>query len=188
MSKRWMSPVLAAVLAVVTAGCGSAPKSGAVAETSPEMIQSETLTKPLGGILADAVIAQEQAGKKLPEDFKTPEFVPSVIDSLRLQYPQVFAVTAGTEKDFAAGRFDDKANTDKLGKTLDGVDQNKTRLSLVNSYLAEQFRAGKLMGVRLELATRLVQAQVDAAAPAAAPAPAPVAAPAPAPAPAPVAK
>jgi hypothetical protein len=162
MTIRTAAVVLAALAFSVTAGCSSAPKAEECAACATPTMQSQVLIKPMGGVLAEAVLAQSSAGKKLPEDFKTPEYVESVIQSIQAQYPAAFAVTDEQEKAFEAGTFDDKANADSLGKTLEKVDQQKVHLTTVNAYLAEQFKAGKLKGVELELAARLIESQLDA--------------------------
>lgn len=152
--------------ALMLSGCQSA--SPMVSEDGgPPKMESATLTRPLGGMVAEAVLARADAGKPLPEDYKTPEFVNSVVDAIRTQFPAAFAVTEDQEKALAAGNFDDAVNAEKLSASLADAEKAKLPLSTLSGFLFQQHKEGKLKGIHLEIARRLFAAQLAAPAPAA---------------------
>ncbi len=156
-----LTALLSLTAALLLTGCQSAQPLAA--DGGPPKMESQTLVRPLGGMLAEAVLARADAGKPLPEDAKTPEFINSVVDSIRAQFPDALAVTEDQEKALAAGTFDDAVNADKLNATIAEIDKRKLPLSTLNSFLASQQKEGKLKGIQLEIANRLLGAQLAAA-------------------------
>ncbi|MBI1370333.1 MAG: hypothetical protein GC162_16990 [Planctomycetes bacterium] len=145
-------------LASLLAGCASEPKPD-----NTKLYQSKVLVKPLSVVLAQALIAKKKAGEELPEDYQSVDFAVSVIESIRLQHPEVFMVTEAQEKAFFNGKFDDRYNAKRVSQLIDQVTELHVPLDTINSYLVSEYLNDKLHGVRLELAARLLAAQVKTA-------------------------
>jgi hypothetical protein len=128
-----------------------------------EDLGSPLLLKPMGQLLAEAVIARREAGKPLPEDYESSDFVVSVIESLQLQHPDLFRLTEREKQRFKAGKLDDEANLRRVRRALGELQRNDVPVTTLTDYITQQYHVGGLEGVRLALAARLLEARVSAA-------------------------
>lgn len=153
--------LLSVAFCIALAGCQSQEKT---ADTTPQhMHTSHLLVRAASVVLAQALIAKKQAGEKLPDDYQSKDFAVSVLESIRLQHPEVFMVTDAQEKAIAQGHFDDASNNKIVTDALDKLTKNHVALTTMNQYLADQFVNDKLSGIRLELAARMLSAQLKTA-------------------------
>lgn len=157
MGKTMLSGVMAGVLMMaLAAGCQQQ-------RGSAERMQSDALVEQLALALGESMRERRDAGGDLPEDYETQEFAESVLDSMLMQYPEVFTVTLAEERRLREGRLDDQANYAVAIHLLDQIRDYGGSLNTVTAYLAERLEAGELEGLQLELATRLLSAQLSTA-------------------------
>lgn len=141
----------------------SSEAMGELAAAQVEGVDSPILLKPMGQLLAEAIIARREAGKPLPDDYKSSEFVVSVIRSLRLQHPDLFRVSDREKARYKAGDFQTEAKLRRVRLALAEIERRKVQKSTLVDYLAQQYHLGELKGIRAVLAARLLEAEVRAA-------------------------
>ena len=124
------------------------------------VIESQVLIHECGKLVGDALEAQRKAGRPLPELGPTKGFRSNVIEALQMKAPKVFRVTPEQEKRFAAGKFDDAAATKRLQETIKKLTDHKGDLPVTCKLIVKQFRTGKLHGGKLEVASRVMNAQL----------------------------
>lgn len=159
MGKTRVSVVTGMVLAMALAvGCQSQQQRPAM------LMQSDVLVEELAVVLADSLMARQDAGEELPEDYDSSEFAESVIDSMLMQHPEAFTVTLEEERRLREGEeLNDEANAEMAMQVLEQLREMDASLNTVSAYLAEQLEAGELSGVRLVLANRLLNAELSTA-------------------------
>ncbi|QNN22480.1 hypothetical protein HED60_09405 [Planctomycetales bacterium ZRK34] len=151
-------PCLALLLAL-NPGCQSGNTGSTRNGESQRPHKSELLIRTATVVLAQALIAKKNAGEQLPEDFRSKEFAVSVLESIRLQYPGVFMATDAQERRFAQGKFDSRGNAKLVASAIADLSERHVPLTTMNAYLADEFLADRLHGIRLELAARMLGAQ-----------------------------
>ena len=90
--------------------------------------------------------------KKFPEGMNEEKFKAELLK--HFQTAPCVMVTASEETDFKAGKFDDARNTATLKRFKDLLTSLKVDLPLPEQIFFREFDAGKLSGVRLEVAVR----------------------------------
>ncbi|MBN2476754.1 MAG: type II secretion system major pseudopilin GspG [Pirellulales bacterium] len=144
---------------LVAALRASLARPGAGAPTAT--VESRVLADACAQMLGDFVAARKQAGGKIPDDWDSPQFVPRTIEQCKRQYPGPFAVTPEEERRFTAGEFDDAAASRRAGEAIQSLTKDKVELPAGAQYLIDEFQTGRLQGARLELAARLLAAQLQ---------------------------
>lgn len=149
-----------ALLMTLSPGCQSAGTDSSRNGESERPHKSDLLIRTATVVLAQALIAKKNAGEPLPEDFRTQEFAISVLESIRLQYPGVFMATDAQERRFAQGKFDNRHNAKIVADAIADLSARHVPLTTMNAYLADEFLADRLNGIRLELAARMLGSQL----------------------------
>jgi hypothetical protein len=147
------------LLLMLSPGCQSGNSGSSHNGESERPHKSELLIRTATVVLAQALIAKKNAGEELPEDYRTQEFAVSVLESIRLQYPGVFMATDVEERRFAQGKFDNRHNAKIVADAIADLSARHVPLTTMNAYLADEFLADRLSGIRLELAARLIGSQ-----------------------------
>ncbi len=105
-----------------------------------------------------------QAGGEARTSAKDPQFALSVVDALEAQFPDVFVVTTIEEKRFQDKRFDHEDAGEHLDRLIEQANKQRLSLGTISAELVRQHQEKPLEGIRLELARRLLAAQLSAAA------------------------
>jgi len=111
-------------------------------------------------VMAD-VFKLMKADRRLPHDLSDAE-IKKKVDSATTAYQklQIFDATAEEAKAFAAQKFDDAKNTQKLKEMLDFLKSTNIEMPTTTVYAMNQLKSGDLKGARLELCVRLVEFNV----------------------------
>jgi len=154
--------VVALLACLLLVGCKTDPSQTGLSSTERPK-KSRLLVRTASVVLAQALIARKQAGGQVPDDYQSTDFVVSVLESIRLQHPEVFMVTDSEEERFARGKFDSSQNEQTVADALERLTDQNIPLTTMNAYLADEFVEDRLSGLRLELAARLLKAQLKTA-------------------------
>lgn len=160
MGKTRVSGGMALVLAACLAG-GLAVGCQQQERRQAQLVQSDLLIEELAVALAESMMARQEAGEELPEDYDSSEFAESVIDSMLMQHPEAFAVTPEEERRMREQQFDDERNLAMSQQILQQLREHDASLGTITAHQAEQVEAGELSGGQLELATRLLSAELS---------------------------
>jgi len=149
----------ATIVALVIALSGCADLGGGPGHR----VVSQALLDPMPQIVREAIESRREAGQAVPEGAASAEFAETVIESIQVQHPTVFMVEPQQNFMYSFGLYNDLNNRATLDRLLEECEAQGATLSTVASYLVEQHRKEPLSGVRLEIAVRLVDAQLSSA-------------------------
>lgn len=149
------------VLAVVSGGCSSSSSvrvgnsAAAMGERSP------TLVRALADVIDDAVRDHASRFGRVPQLSGRGDEVERLADELDDRYPSVLHATAAEEERLRTGRIDYGSRMRTMRAIAGRVEDEQVTLPIVSAYLLQQYHRGQLVGVRLELAARLLEAQIN---------------------------
>ena len=137
--------------------------------TTPQMKQDapvqKTESKVLGTAfaetLAELVSQMKQEKGNLPPEVTKPDFLVRNMEMMKGKFPSLFLVSAHEESSFKAGRFQGDLNKKRMEQSIKQLSEYEVALPTMSVLLINKLRSGKLEGAQLELATRLLSAQVD---------------------------
>lgn len=136
-------------------------EAGTASDASPgARWQSPMLIEPMRQLIAEA-IAYRSEGRATPGEVP-PQRIDSVLQAILLQHPGLFSVSTEQARRYQRGDFDDEANRRRVRSALQQFQRRELEPHTLSRYLIEQFTSGNLTGVRLELADRLLNAQLRA--------------------------
>jgi hypothetical protein len=122
---------------------------------------SPTLTSEFTQVLAEAVVDRMKATGVMPEGATKPQFVVDAFDKCKQADPDLLNADEDIEAALVAGKIDEaglaKCVTVAARYLVDSKWAGKPDIWLVSQYLMDQHKAGKLKGVRLELALRILR-------------------------------
>jgi len=130
------------------------------ADLPPGYVQSEVLGQALADLAADMVAQQVKDGQPVPESWKKPNFLPRVIAEYNRETPAVLRATAGKERKWKAGQFDEEAAQRRIDATLKLLADFGVEMPTITQYAITKHRTGQLKGAQLELTSRLLNAQL----------------------------
>ena len=119
------------------------------------MVRSRVLCKEILHLMADALHDPQNAGEKSPADAKDPEFLVRRVQELEELDPGLLVVAPEQERQFAEGSLD-ASTTKAVEQMVQVLKDSGVHLPALSQYLIDEFRAGKLRGVRLEVARRIL--------------------------------
>ena len=113
-----------------------------------------------GDLVADA---KAKGGQDLPAGKTDKEIKYAIIDATLdgLKVEGVFKVYPVEEERFKVGKFDDEGNKKRVALQIEALQAFKVELPAMTRFTIEQFKAGKLTGLKLELAVRLLDYNVN---------------------------
>lgn len=113
-----------------------------------------------GDLVADS---KAKGGKDLPAGKTDKEIKYTLIDATLpgLKEEGVFKVYPVEEEQFKAGKFDDEGNKKRAALQIEALQAFKIELPDMTRFTIEQFKTGKLAGLKLELAVRLLDYNVN---------------------------
>ncbi len=156
MMKSMMAVATSCVL--LTSGCAAPPMKQDA--TAPKA-QSEVLGKAFADTLAEWVVQMKESGGTLPPEATKTDFVGRSMEIAKGAFPSLFLVSATEEADFQVGRFQDETNKKRMLQSIQRLSDYGVVLPIMSGLLISKFKAGNLEGAQLELAARLLSAQVE---------------------------
>ena len=141
--------VLAIALALTSCDSGE-PKPPA---DPSKPVTSATLQTELSKVVDEVVASPPATRPNLDRE--------TVLNDLNGSTPSALTVTAGDEAKFAAGDFDDAANTARVKKAEGLLKDFGARTPMVTSHLFQQHAKQNLSGVRLALLAQLAERRME---------------------------
>ena len=123
--------------------------------------ESKVLGKAFAETLAEMAAQMERETGKLPPGATTPDYVARNMEMMKKRFPSLFMVSEKEEADFKAGVFHDDENKKSMKQSLRKLEEFDAALPSVSQFLIHELNEGKLEGAQLELAARLLAANVD---------------------------
>ena len=123
-------------------------------------VKNPALSRAAAELLAKAVMACRKKTGRMPPGATSAQFLPSVFAVLEKADPDLFMATGEQAKAFAAGRFDDKAAAARAKRARDELADFGGQLPVVMRAIIDLSCEGALKGAELEMAARMLAAQV----------------------------
>lgn len=146
------------ICGLLVAGCNTPQMK----QNAPvQKTESEVLQTAFAETLADVVSQMKKDKGEFSPEATKPEFVVRSMEMMKDKFPSLFLVTPVEEASFKAGRFEDDLNRKRVEQSIDQLAEYEVALPKMCLVLINKHRSGKLEGSQLELAARLLSAQVD---------------------------
>lgn len=148
-----------AILGVLLVNGCSTPQTKRA--TVVQKVESEVLQTTVTNTLAELIGQMKRDKSTLPPEAEKPDFVARHMEMMKGKYPSLFLVSPRQESTFKTGRFQDDRNSRKMEQLIQQLSEYDVALPRVSVFLINKFRNKQLAGAQLELAVRLLAAQVD---------------------------
>jgi len=137
------------------------PAGSATAKPIKIPASSAHLRAAFTEVLADMTVSIQRKTGAVPPDMLKPDFVVQAFEQMGKNFPGVFAVSAEEEARFKKGIFNDEGNLKQFKSKVGYLSNLRVQLPETSIYLVNKHKAEGLKGVELELAVRLLSAQVN---------------------------
>ena len=135
-------------------------RSGEGPEDTTALIESTLLRAELFK-LYDRVMAElKQADEPMPELAEVEARRKLMLEQFVKKMPDFLMVTREQEEHYSDGKFDDQAAKERMERTTKLLEDFEAELPVMCVFIIKEFKAGKLSGGQLEIASRVMLAPV----------------------------